>query len=117
MSTVTQRKKNWWVIWVLIGLIVAAIAIVAVLAMIEVIDLAPVEAFLLSIPMWESMSIINFGIGTFAAVLIGVAFAYLYYNYLRGQQVKNVVTGAASGYNPIPSTPSSTQKDTETVIS
>lgn len=117
MVTTTQRKKGWWKIWAILIVAVALIAIIGVLAMLGILDLAPYEAAYLGVFMWASVASINAFLLTGGLLLGGVFIAYLWYNYLKGQQVKTA-TAPQAGYAPTPAYPSTPQQnDTETVIS
>jgi ABC-type Fe3+ transport system permease subunit len=122
MTTITQRKKGWWKIWVIIAIIVVALAIVMVLSNLTnadgnpYIDLAPVEEKYLGIYMWASMNSINASLVLVGSIVLGISLTWLYYNYLAGQKVtmNNTIN---PGYNPLPTTPSQPQTQTDTVIS
>lgn len=122
MQTLTQRKKGWWKIWAVIIALIVIVAILAVASMLTdaegnpYFDAAPYADGYLSVFMWASAGITNAVILTVLMVGGGVFLAYLFYNYLRGQQTKQ--TAQTPGYNPPPTTPTQTgQSGTETVIS
>lgn len=116
MATLTTRKKGWWKVWLLIGVVAAIVIIIAALALIGFLDLTPADEMWRSVFMWGSDASINGAIIATGFTALGLLGGYLWYNYLRGQQTKTA-TPTYGGYNPVPTTPSNPQQDTETVIS
>lgn len=117
MSTITQRKKGWWKIWLLLGIIAVLFAVGIILYYVGYDYISWMGTGLVGAKMWGASAWFNGALESMVWVGIGMVLVYLYYGYLRGQQVKNVATGAVGGYNPIPTTPSQPNQGQETVIS
>jgi flagellar basal body-associated protein FliL len=124
MTTITQRKKLSKGTWALIFILIAVLIAVAVLAAVGIIDLGFLTAdfdmetntagLLVSYAMFGADGWINALIIIIIPFAVGMIFCFGLYRYFIGQKV--TTTMQTGGYNPLPTTPSQTQKDTETVI-
>ena len=116
MTTITQKRKLSKSAWVLIIILFVAIIAVAVLAFMGILDLSPISNGYLGVFMWASQDIVNGLLTGVGFVFLGVAIYWVTIKYFIGNKV-TTSTMPGMGYNPLPSTPSQSQKDSETVIS
>ena len=117
MSTITTKKKLSTGTWALIAIVIVAVIVVAVLAIIGKISLQFLANGIYGFMVFGTSSWMTGTIVLVLPFLGGVLFTYIIYTYIRGNKTAAVNTGAGMGYNPMPTTPSAVQKDTETVIS
>jgi len=116
MTTITQRKKLSKGTWALIIFAFVGVIVVAVLGFLGIIDLSFLANWATGTMMFGASSWVNALIVFAAPFVLGILATYAIFTYFKGQQV-TTHTGIGTGYNPMPTTPSASQKDTETVIS
>jgi len=117
MTTTTQKKKLSKGTWALIFILIAALITVVVLAAVGYISLQFIADGINGFMTFGSAGWMEGTIVLVLPFLGGILLFYIVKTYFIGNTVKGVNTGSGMGYNPQPTAPSATQKDTETVIS
>jgi len=115
MVTTTQRKKLSIGTKVFLGFLIVSVIIIIVCATIGIIDLSWAGNGFLGLYVAVSQDLVLAVLLSFGWISLGMLLIYAYFTYIRGNKV--TTTAQSQGYNPIPTTPAQTQKDTETVIS
>jgi hypothetical protein len=116
MQTITQRKKLSKGTWVLILLAIGTVIAIAVLAAVGKIDLSPAANGVISVVSWGGLSIGNSLVILIGAFALGMLTMWSLYRWFIGQKTTIAAQGIGGGYNPAPTTPSSSQSGNETVI-